>query len=154
MIRKATFNDMPRLLELARDLVAESRFASFGFVPSRVEETFVRLLTTGGRIFVAERDGEIVGGIACGTGGDWFSEVPITYEYGIFVTKRHRGSPAARKLMEAYLRWAIALAPVVNISVGVTTGIDTDRTVKLWQLVAKRIGVQLKVIGPALSNLG
>ncbi len=154
MIRQATHDDMPALLELARELVAEGRFASFGFIEQKVRDRFEALIAGAGAIFVAERDGEIVGGMAAGIGGDWFSDVPLTFDFGIYTRSVARGGIAGGRLVEAYLMWAKSLAPVVNINVGVTSGINQDRTIALYLAIAKRLGIQLRVIGAALSNLG
>jgi hypothetical protein len=154
MIRKATHADMPELLELARELVAEGRFASFGFIESRVRDRFEALMSGAGVIFIAERDGEVIGAMAAGIGGDWFSDVPLTFDYGIYVRKAVRGGIAGGRMIAAYLTWANALAQVVNINVGVTSGIDQERTIALYIAIAKRLGIELRVIGAALSNLG
>jgi hypothetical protein len=154
MIRTATPDDMPALLELARELVAEGRFASFGFIEEKVRARFEALLAGAGVIFVAERAGEIIGGMAAGIGEDWFSDVPLTFDYGIYTRAGVRGGIAGGRLVEAYLTWAAALAPVVNINVGVTSGINQERTIALYLAIARRLGIHLRVIGAALSNMG
>lgn len=145
---------MPELLAMARELVAEGRFAPFGFIESRVRETFEPLIDGAGVIFVAEEAGRIVGGMACGISRDWFSEVPLTFEYGLYTRAGHRGGMAGARMIAAYLTWASALAPVVNINAGVTSGIHQERTIALYIAVARRLGIPMRVIGAALSNQG
>ncbi len=139
---------MPILVEFARQLVAESRFADFGFIEAKVAHRFGLLIDGAGAIFIAERDGLQIGAMACGIAADWFSEVPMTYEFGVYVLPQHRGTLAGPALIRSYIRWAKTFAERVNINVGVTTGIDDARVVALYE----RLG--LKVIGTALSNLG
>lgn len=152
MIRTADMGDMPALIDLARELVAESRFADFGFIEGKCRAQFESLMGGTGVIFIAEVAGEIVGGMACGKSGDWFSDVPLTFEYGLFTRAGMRGGMAGARLIAAYLQWAVALAPVVNINAGVTSGINQERTIALYLAVAKRLGIPLRVIGTALSN--
>lgn len=148
MIRVAGHEDMPILVEFARRLVAESRFADFGFIEAKVAHRFGLLIDGAGSIFIAERDGVPVGAMACGVSADWFSEIPMTYEFGVYVAPEHRGSLAGPGLIRAYIRWAKTFGERVNINVGVTTGIDDARVIALYE----RLG--LKVIGTVLSNLG
>jgi GNAT superfamily N-acetyltransferase len=145
---------MPVLLEMASALVAEGRFASFGFIEEKVRNLFAALLNGRGAIFLAERDGEIIGAIACGIGEDWFSDLPLTFDYGLLVLPAHRGGFSGAGLIRAYLEWAASLAPVVNINVGITSGINQERTIGLYVAIARRLGINLRVIGAALSNLG
>lgn len=139
---------MPILVEFARLLVAESRFADFGFIEEKVAHRFGLLIDGAGRIFIAERDGVPVGAMACGVSADWFSEVPMTYEFGVYVAPEHRGTLSGPCLIRSYIRWAKTFGERVNINVGVTTGIDEVRVVALYE----RLG--LHIIGTALSNLG
>ncbi|SDI65345.1 Acetyltransferase (GNAT) family protein [Paraburkholderia steynii] len=145
---------MPELLAMARELVAEGRFAPFGFIESRVRETFEPLIDGAGVIFVAEDAGRIIGGMACGLSRDWFSHVPLTFEYGLYTRAGHRGGIAGARLIAAYLKWAVALAPVVNINAGVTSGIHQERTIALYARVGERLGIQMRAIGVAISNQG
>jgi GNAT superfamily N-acetyltransferase len=148
MIRLATHEDMPSLLRMARALVAEGRFASFGFVEQKVFTLFTALIDGAGAIFVNERNGELVGAMACGKSQDWFSDLPLTYDYGVFVWPEHRGTFAGFSLMRAYVEWANSLGPRVNVNIGVTSGIDEERTVALYGLLG------LNRVGTALSNQG
>lgn len=150
MIRNATVEDLPAVIELARMAIEESRFRDFGFIPEKVHAVFSNLLAGAGAIFVAERDGEIIGAIACGKGEDFFSNVPLTFDYGTNVKPEYRGGMAGPMLASAYRQWADSLAPLVNINLGLTGGIvDEKRLAKMWE---RRAG--LKVIGTLLSNLG
>lgn len=148
MIREATLNDMPELLRMGGALVDEGRFRTFGFIEVKSRAMFESLIGGAGVVFVNERDGQIIGGIACGLSGDWFSDIPLTFDYGVFVWPEHRGTFGGFALMRAYVNWAKSLAPVVNINIGVTSGIDEERTVAMYGLLG------LKRVGSALSNLG
>jgi len=148
MIRQATLADMPELLRMGRALVEEGRFRSFGFIEAKSRAMFESLIGGAGVVFVNERDGLLIGAMACGRSEDWFSDIPLTFDYGVFVWPEHRGTFGGFSLMRAYVDWAKSLAPVVNINIGVTSGIDEERTVKLYALLG------LKRVGTALSNLG
>lgn len=146
MIRTATIYDMPVLIALARELVAESRFSDFGFIEAKCQAQFEGLIGGAGVIFIAEKDGEVVGGMACGKSEDWFSDIPLIYEFGVFVRRSHRGGFHGARLIKAYVAWARSLAPRVNINAGVTTGIDNTRVIGLYQALG------LEIIGSALSS--
>lgn len=154
MIRTATHEDMPVLVDLARELVEEGRFAPFGFIPEKVRATFEKLIDGAGVIFVAERAGEIVGGMACGMSSDWFSDVPITYELGLFIRAERRGGFTAAMLIVAYLEWANSLGSLVNINAGVTSGIHQERTVEIYERVGRRLGINMRAMGVVISNQG
>ena len=65
-IRTATLEDVPRLVELGAALHAESpRWSRIPFSPARAAETLTGLiLHADGVVYVAERGGQIIGGIA------------------------------------------------------------------------------------------
>lgn len=148
-------SDMPVLVELARQLVAEGRFARFGFMPEKVERYFTAMLDSDKTaIFVYEQDGEVIGGVGCASTEDWFSPIPSTYEMGVMVFPEKRGGMAGPRLMQAYSEWAEQFKgtdvdgnTITNKNAGVTSGIgDTNRTAAIW----RRLG--FGDIGVLLSN--
>ncbi len=108
-IRLATREDVGAIVEMGRELAAESRFAPYGFNQAKsiqVTETMVSN-SASACILVAERaDGEIVGVLAGYITEFFFCDAKVAQDRWFYVYKQHRGSPAAVKLLLAFRRWA------------------------------------------------
>jgi GNAT superfamily N-acetyltransferase len=131
MIRPATFNDLPRLIELGEAMHGESRFKAMRFSQQKVEAMLRRLMERG-FVAVAERDGEIIGGFAGMLEEHWFSEDTLATDLALFVEPGRRGGFAAAALVGAFLDWARRRNPTI-IDIGVNTGVRTHETARLFE---------------------
>jgi hypothetical protein len=144
MIRPAKLFDVPALVELGREMHLESRFAGERYGADKVEGLLTRLISGDGVVFVAEHDGEIVGGFAGGTTDRWFNDTLVAFDYGLFVRRGERHGIIAMKLVSAFMRWAHALG-VTTIECGVVSGVNTESTARMYEALGlKRVGVLLE----------
>lgn len=136
MIRVATEADIPRIVELGRHLHAESdEYACISYDPDKVAETMTGLISQSGVIFLYERDGEIVGGLAGTVTEFWFSREKIACDYSLFIEPAHRHGLIAVRLVLAFHAWSKIMG-ARQIKMGVTTGITgADR---LYQSLGMR----------------
>lgn len=132
MIRPATHADIGDLLVLSEAMHAESRYAAYPFSPAKMGRLFGALIDGQGCLFVAEADGRPVG-MAAGYCEDfWFADAKVAGEYGIYVTKQHRGSRLGVQLLREYVRWCKE-AGADLIQAGITTGVTHERTSQVYQ---------------------
>lgn len=131
MIRAATLQDLPRLVDLGRVMHSESRFACIEFVPAKLEATLRSVIATGG-VFVAERDGVVIGGFAGVVVEYFFSTDRMACDLAIFVEPNKRGGFAAAALISAFKVWARRQG-AKRIELGVSTGVHADKTGALFE---------------------
>lgn len=133
MIREAEPSDVAALVDLAEQMHAESRFAFMPFCAGRVAEMMsIAVMSPAGFARVIEQDGQIIGAMAGQIGPHIFSEALVAWEYGIFVKPEHRGGMAAVRLVKAFEDWAVGMGASL-IDIGISTGIHTERTGRLYQ---------------------
>ena len=132
MIRVATISDMPRLLELGRRLLSESALSRFTFDFAKAADSLANIITGGGVVFVAERDGEIIGGFAGGVTELWYSKDKVGFDYSLFIQPGSRSGITAIKLVQAFEVWATELG-AVELHLGISTGVNIDGTTRLYE---------------------
>lgn len=107
MIRAATFEDIPALTMLGRRFIKESGYE--GMVnanPFKLHSAMERLLEGGGAIFLAESDGQVVGGIGLMLYELYFSDDRMAMELFWWMHPDHRKRPDGAKLLLCALKWA------------------------------------------------
>lgn len=136
MIRTATIEDIPRIVELGRMLHAESaEYRDISYDQDKVAETMIDAIERRGVVFVYERDGAIIGGVAGVITEYWFSREKIAGDYSVFVEPAHRNGLITVRLILAFKAWARRLG-ARQVKMGVTTGITgADR---LYQSLGMR----------------
>jgi len=132
VIRPAEVTDIPRLIELGRLLHAISSYSVLRFVPEQVEATLRRLIAGEGVVFVAERDGIVVGGFAGAVAQHWFSDELVAFDYSLFVDPQARNGITAAKLVDAFIEWA-KLRGARQVCMGITTGLHVERTARFYR---------------------
>jgi GNAT superfamily N-acetyltransferase len=146
MIRAATIDDIPVLLVLGELMHAESpRFSRLRFSPERLAGTLSHLIgNPDGFLWVACRDGRVVGGLAASAWQHWASTDLIASDLALFIEPASRGSLAPVRLVKRYREWAVERGAVIR-QMGVTTGVHTETTALLLeQLGMKRCGMILE----------
>ncbi|QXI40437.1 GNAT family N-acetyltransferase [Pseudomonas xantholysinigenes] len=141
MIRAATHDDIPRLVELGTLLHHTSSYAGTSFNPDKVGSFLGQLIDGLGVVFAAEVDGQVVGGFAGAITEQWFSDDLLAYDYSIFIEPGKRHGIIALKLILAFQNWATAKG-VKEIHMGITTGMNVEGTSRLY----KRLGFEY--VGP------
>lgn len=130
MIRVATREDLPVIVELGKMLHEESVYREFSYDPDKVFEHMGMLIDGGGVVFLAVRDGEVVGGVAGGVAEQWFSREKIAFDYTLFIRKDCRNGVMAMKLIVALTSWGKAKG--VKTRMGITTGINVEGSTRLY----------------------
>lgn len=135
MIRPATLDDLPRILELGELMHNESpRWSKLAFNRARAADFLARLiLEDWGAVFVAEQAGEIIGGIAGTALPHWSSDDVLAQESVFFMAPGARGGMTAVRLVRKLKDWG-EQAGAVWIDAGTSTGIDPERTAGLYEM--------------------
>lgn len=139
MIRPATHDDIPRLVELGAILHATSSYAGTALSPEKVATFLGQLIDGAGVVFAAEVSGQVVGGFAGAVTEQWFNNDLIAYDYTLFVEPGKRQGMVAIKLILAFQEWAKAMG-AKEVHMGITTGIRKDSTAKLY----RRLGFEYR----------
>jgi GNAT superfamily N-acetyltransferase len=103
MIRPATENDLPDIIRMGREFVAQLPL-KFPFSPERAE-TIVRGAMADGGVFVADV-GPLVGMIGLIAHPHFFCEARAAQEMFWWVEPGHRGSGIAGQLLDTASGWA------------------------------------------------
>jgi len=139
MIRNATTEDLPRLLELGEAMHAESRYSIMNFDREKVAGLLTTLMTTDtGFLMVAEKDGRIIGGFAGIVSEHWFSHDKLASDIALFIEQDARGGMTAPRLLRAFLTWADGHGVKVK-DIGVNTGIHTNQTGRLYEKLGGKL---------------
>lgn len=132
-VRPAKLEDVTRLVDLGEAMHAEApNYCAIPFSRVKVAKLLTLLMVRDGVVFVTEKDGVIVGGIAGGVTEYWFSEEKFGFEYAFFLTKEARHGITAIKLQRAFKAWC-GLQGVKRFIMGTSTGIATEGTKKFYQ---------------------
>lgn len=131
-VRPAKRADLTAIMELGKLLHAESRYRTLSFSPTKVSDTFNTLLKGAGCVFVAELDGEILGGIAGWLSPTWYGVEPSLMEVALFITPEHRHDDVAESLIMAFVNFGKSRGCTL-IQSGVVSGVEQEKTEALYQ---------------------
>lgn len=133
MIRPANLLDIPRMVQLGAAMHAESRFASLSWDADKVAELIAGLIDhRQGLALVAVREGQVIGGFLGACEAHFFSSDKFACDLALFVEPGKRGGVAAARLLKAFVTWAQKQGASM-IQSGITTGVDLDKSTKLYQ---------------------
>lgn len=120
-LRRAQIADIPAMTDLGRAMHAESNFAPLDFDGDVFAATLRRLIESDQFVLIAEKDGEIVGGMIGTVHQSWFGKDWIASDMGLFIAPASRGGMTAARLVRAFVLWAKA-AGARQARPGVSTG--------------------------------
>ena len=133
IVRPATLDDLPDLLEIARQFIQEApNYSSRELDEQALTENLSQVIQGAGTVFVAVQDHEIAGGIVCLTTKDWFNNQIIAFEQVFYVKPEYRGTRAALLLIDVFLNWSRQMG-AGRVQCGTTTGINTESCVRLYK---------------------
>jgi GNAT superfamily N-acetyltransferase len=133
MIRPATEEDIPTIVDLGRQMHDESpSYRDISYDPERVARAMRQLINGTGVVFLYESGGEIRGGLAGVIGEFWFSSERMASDLALFLHPDHRHGLIAVKLTLAFQSWAKQLG-ARRVQMGITTGVHTEDTGKLYR---------------------
>lgn len=127
MIRPAVVDDLPRLMFLAVEMHRESRFRDYAFDEGKVGTLILHLISNpDGRGFawVAEANGQVVGGLLATIYESWFSRQLVASDFGLFLHPKYRGGVAAMRLVKQYKAWAASHG--ADCELGCNTGVNPE----------------------------
>lgn len=133
-IRPATHDDTTRLMELAVAMHAESpRFSKLEFSHEKMLNLFYHLIDSEFcMVIVAERSGQVVGGLAAIVSEHWISNDLVANDLAVFMQKDARGSTAPARMIAQYVEWAKAKGAKF-IQLGISTGVMVEKTSELYR---------------------
>lgn len=139
MIREATPSDMDKLFALAKAMHAESRYSVMEFsVIKFIEFIEIAVSSSNYLVLVVEQDEQIIGGFIGFVCNHVFSSDLMACDLALYMDPDHRGGGAAAKLIKRYLAWAKNKGAKL-ITAGITTGVNTDTTARLYERLGFRI---------------
>lgn len=104
MIRNATIEDVPRIIELGINMHAESSHRELAFsIPKATKE--VTWCVNNGSCFVKEKDGVVVGFMTGFVKAPYFSEELAGYESMLYLMPEHRHGITATRLIATWAKW-------------------------------------------------
>lgn len=132
MIRPAQMADTARIVEIGEAMHQESAYRSIPYSRDKVLGLMRSMIQGAGVVFVAEKGGEIVGGIAGGVSAHWFGDELYGYELGLFVLPEHRHGLVAMKLLLAWKNWCKEQG-ARSLRMGITTGVNVEGTARFYR---------------------
>lgn len=139
MIRDATLDDVPALVELGALMAAESpHYAHLPYSPAKMDRLFHTLIESAdGFLMLAEANGVVVGVMAAMIGEHWMSEARIATDFGVYLNADHRGSSAAARMVKRFLKWADERGSM-QTTLGISTEVNVDQTARFYALLGLR----------------
>lgn len=130
-MRRATHDDVPRLVEMCAAMHEESRYRRFRISIPKIESFLHRII--GEKDFIVLVDGEPLCAMFFGYANEfWWGEDKESCDLLLYVTPEKRGGLHGARLIRAYVRIAEEMG-VADIKIGVSTGIDAERTLRLFE---------------------
>lgn len=146
-VRLATLEDVPAIVALGAVMHAESpRFSRFPYSPEKVADvTASMLFNTKSIVIVAEHPED---GLVAMFGGfvaeHYFSTAKYASDAAMFVHPKHRGGSVFPRVLKTFEEWAISQG-AIEISPGISTEVDADRTLRLYERFGYRLSGHLTV---------
>ena len=133
MIRRALLADSDAMLELCACMHAEGAFAGLPFDRAKVAALIKRCILTQDYIaLVAERDGQIVGGLLARVTQYFFCNELLATDYGVYMRPDCRGGTLGARMIKGYIDWARSKG-AREVSIGISVDIHRDRVGKLLE---------------------
>lgn len=107
MIRDLTHDDLPQLLELAREMHQAGVYAAYPVDEARVAYILAALIDAPSAFAMGyERDGQLVGAFVGEIVQDLWVDVQVAIDHAFYVREADRGSRAGVMLLRAFEKWA------------------------------------------------
>lgn len=135
MIRAATNDDVPRMVELGELMHAESpRWSRLSYDRGKVAALLADLIASPeGFAWVAcDESGGVVGGLIAFIGEHWSSRDRVAQELALFVEQNKRGALCAARLIAVADAWAEGCG-VKWLEAGTSSGVAPERTTQLYE---------------------
>lgn len=142
MIRRAKLTDVSAIVNMLSILHGES--PEYGLAPrnrKHVENSISNMLYNDDVLFLI--DDQQRGILVASRSQDWYAPTWTVYEQLVYVLPDYRGSPVALRLIRSMELWATEIG--AKIRLGVTTGINQERSVEMYERLGyKHLGTLLQ----------
>ena len=141
IIRPATVDDVPRVLELSAGIFNESHYPQVcTYNPEKVAHLVSHMIATPDEYFLhlAEKDGTIIAMYAGLLTEYYFSNDRMAVDLALFVDPTKRGGLAAVKLIQAFEDWAFERG-AKEICPATSTQVAPERTAQLYHLLGYEV---------------
>lgn len=133
MIRNATEKDLDRMVELGKNMHAESKYSVYNFDAEKLRNyLFTCIWHDEGIALIAEHDGEIVGGFVGWAHEQYFGHDKVAVDLALFVDPDKRGAMAGAMLIKKFIEVAKEKG-AAQIVISNSTGVDKERVGKLYE---------------------
>ena len=132
-IRLATLKDVPTLLAFGELMLDEAQN-----LPSKFNratgEMHIKHCIHGDDVcaFVADSHDGVIGVFLGGIAEEWFTGDSIAFDYVLYVLPEYRNSNIGKELVTIFTEWAKGNG-ADRIVVGTTTGVQTSKTVRMYE---------------------
>jgi len=135
-IRKWTYDDFESIIDLGESMWHEGAYAHMTFDRDKVLKMFMTLMSTDKGIgFVAEKQGEIIGGIVVVINNYYFNNEKVANDLALYVDPKHRKSIFVPiRLINAATEWAKEQG-AREFRPGSTVEIASDKVEKLYKFM-------------------
>ena len=137
-VRQGDMDDIPSLIALGRRMHEESpRFRNMDYSEQKCALLGQGLVNQGG-MFIAEVDNIPVGMVLGAVAPHFFGDDLMAYDFVVYVAPEHRGGSLVVRMLKKFESWAFSMGAKV-VSFGVSTEIEADRTIALYQRLGYRV---------------
>lgn len=135
VIRKGVRSDIPAIIEMARDMHAESpRYNRLNFNAEKVNALALAIMLNpkAGGVLVAERENSVVGVLAFYVTDFFFGDDLLASDLVMYIRPQFRSGSIFPRMVLAFETWADEFG-VKEKQLSVSAGIDTERTVAVLE---------------------
>jgi GNAT superfamily N-acetyltransferase len=144
IIKKATIDDLPVIIEMAKAFHRESDARKYTLTDERIKELTTLIISTGLGI-LAVKDGEAIGMMGAMLQKNVFFDEVMAGDYLIYVKPEHRGTEAAQLMVDYYIHWAKTYGARC-IGIDIESGINDERAINFYNKMGFRVtGYHMKL---------
>jgi hypothetical protein len=149
MIRRAKISDLPELLRLSRTLQKDTPYADVPLDTQTFGKTLGQCISNAfGLALVAQHDHKLTGYMLAVASPLWFSRKRSATDLITYAQTPGDGY----KMLRQFIAWAWSIPNVVEITIGQSSGIDIERTAKMYERAGlKRVGALYTASRPAAT---
>lgn len=147
MIRDATLADVPQLVDLGRQMAAESpRYSRYPYAPEKLDSLFRGLIDSPTGFLMLWEDRDSISGVMAGcVVAHWMSTALVGTDFGVYVKSARRGSVAAAAMIKRFIAWSSAMG-AVDTTLGISTDVNVEQTACFYKsLGARQFGLLFEV---------
>lgn|SRR3990167_1710097 len=134
-IRPMTEHDIQAILTMGQAMHQESAYRDMVFSEEKCKKLITHLIASPLAFVVVavDGDGKLCGIMAAHISQHYFSDDYLIEDYLLYVRPENRGGTIAIRLVSQFVQWAEKQKGVKMIMCGISTEIDTEKGIKLYQ---------------------